>query len=103
MVGTPPDENVISLGPCPIDSKFLDVCETVIVQVNEKLPYVRGWECMFPLETGSPGSQRKRKSSNMPRYPSRPKEEEAIAALIAERVPDGACIQLGTGGNGNAM
>ena len=103
MVGTPPDENgMISLGPCPIDSKFLDVCETVIVQVNEKLPYVRGWECMFPVDRVTwltEGTE----ELEYAKIPEPSKEEEAIAALIAERVPDGACIQLGTGGMGNAM
>ena len=35
MVGTPPDENgMISLGPCPIDSKFLDVCETCLLYTS---------------------------------------------------------------------
>ena len=103
MAGTAPDENgMISLGPCPLDASLLDVCDMAIVQVNDKLPYVRGCGCMFPAEKVDWLTEGNEALPTVPAIePSA--DEKAIAALIAERVPDGACIQLGTGGVGKAV
>ena len=103
MAGWAPDENgMISLGACPIDDRVLDSSDLVIVQINENLPYVRGKECMFPADRVDylvEGLDELPSVRNVEPSP----EEAKIAALIAERIPDGACIQLGTGGLGKAV
>lgn len=103
MAGTKPDENgMISLGPCPIDDRLLDVCDTVIVQVNENLPYVSGHETMFPAQRVDWLVEASEELPDV--IPPTPSEaDRKIAALIAERVPDGSCVQLGTGGLGIAV
>lgn len=103
MAGTKPDENgMISLGPCAIDDRLLDTCDTVIVQINENMPYVQGWESMFPIDRVDWIVE---ESEDLPNVvtPIPSEADKKIAALIAERVPDGACIQLGTGGLGIAV
>lgn len=102
-MGTPPDENgMISLGPCPQDEALLRTCRTVIVQINERLPYVKGVGCMYPADKVTWLVD---KTEPIPAVnPIAATEEEArIAAYIAERVSDGACIQLGIGGIGTAV
>ncbi len=102
-MGTPPDgSGMISLGPCPLDDELLHSCERVIVQVNEKLPYVKGVGCMYPVDKVTWLVD---KTEDIPAVePIAPDENEArIAGYIAERVPDGACIQLGIGGIGTAV
>ena len=101
--GTPPDETgMISLGPCPLDEVMCHTCRTVIVQINEQLPYVPGVGCMFPVDKVDILVD---KSEALPSIdPIPPSADEAkIAAYIVERVPDGACIQLGIGGLGTAV
>ena len=49
--GSVPDENGrISLGVAPFDPILLDVCETVIIQVNRNMPFVFGEDCTIPVE-----------------------------------------------------
>lgn len=101
--GTPPDKNgMISLGPCPLDEIMCDTCRTVIVQVNEKLPYVKGVGCMFPIDKVDLLVDKSEDVPSIEPIPPSP-EEAKIAGFIAERVPDGACIQLGIGGLGTAV
>ena len=51
MAGTEPDENgLISLGPSPMGGDMLDYYDTVIVQVNRKMPYVHGQGAVIPAE-----------------------------------------------------
>lgn len=98
VAGTPPAEDgLISLGPCPLDMAMLDSCERVIVQINESMPYVHGVDTMLPVERATWLVDKTEQISTLPPDTASP-EEEAIGALIAERVPDGACIQLGIGG-----
>ncbi len=97
VAGTPPDENGnISLGPCPMTNEYLDD-RKVIVQINEKLPYVYGTDCMYPAEKVTwfvDGTEEIPAFDPIPPTP----EESKIAGFIVDRVPDGACIQLGIGG-----
>jgi len=103
VAGTPPDANgFISLGPSPTDAALLDCCDTVIVQVNENMPYVRGEGTMFPVSRVDILVDGTEDIPSIDPGPVSP-EERAIGSLISERVPDGACIQLGIGGMGTAM
>lgn len=103
VAGTEPDENgMISLGPSPMDAALLDRYETIIVQVNRRMPYVYGVDCMYPAERVTWLVEAE---EELPVLPSAaPSEAEVkIAGHIVERVPDGATIQLGIGGVASAI
>lgn len=101
--GTEPDENgVISLGPSPMGGDLLDCFETIIVQVNKKMPFVYGEGATLPAERVTWMVEAE---EDLPILPSaEPSEAEVkIAGHIVDRVPDGACIQLGIGGVASAI
>lgn len=96
--GSEPDENgMISLGVAPFDPALLDVCETVILQVNRRMPFVCGAGCLIPAERVSCLVPMDEELPEM-LLPDPTPEQRAIAAAVAERVPDGACVQFGIGG-----
>lgn len=100
---TPPDENgMLSQGTCPLPETVLQPGIRVIAQVNEALPYVGGEGTMIPAERVDWFTEK-----SAPIYAfeeSTPNETEAkIAAYIVERIPDGACLQLGIGGVSSAV
>lgn len=101
--GSEPDENgMISLGVAPFDLRLLDVCEEVIIQVNRRMPYIYGAGCLIPAERVSclvPLDE------DLPEMHLAPPSEEQrrIAGFIAERVPDGGCLQIGIGGVSAAL
>ncbi len=96
--GSLPDENgMISLGLAPFDPALLDVCETVILQVNRRMPFVCGPGCLIPAERVSCLVPLDEELPEM-HLPAPTPEQRAIAAYVAERVPDGACVQFGIGG-----
>ncbi len=105
-VGTPPDEEgMISFGPCPVDVDLIDGSRLVIVQVNEHMPYVYGEGVRIPAEKVDMIIDY---SEKLPVSP--PKKDEHIDPLdkkigefILDRIPDGACIQLGVGKLGSAI
>lgn len=96
--GSVPDENGrISLGVAPFDPALLDICETVIIQVNRNMPFVFGAGCTIPLERVTCLVSCDEALPEMRLAP--PSEEQRrIAGHIVERVPDGACVQFGIGG-----
>lgn len=102
-VASAPDENGrVSLSPNAVDIDLLDAFDLVIIQVNEKLPFIHGERGMLPLERADYIVEEAEEINYTP--PSAPSEvESAIGARIAERIPDGACIQLGIGGLGTAI
>lgn len=103
MAGTEPDENgLISLGPSPMGGDMLNYYDTVIVQVNRKMPYVHGQGAVIPAERVTWLVEAE---EDLPVLPSaEPSEAEVkIAGHIVERVPDGATIQLGIGGVASAI
>ena len=96
--GSVPDENGrISLGVAPFDPILLDVCETVIIQVNRNMPFVLGENCIVPVSRVSCLVACDEALPEM-RLPPPTEEQRRIAGHIAERVPDGACVQFGIGG-----
>ena len=101
--GSEPDgDGMISLGVAPFDLGLLDVCETVIIQVNRKMPFVYGPGCLIPAERATclVLADETLPEMNMPAPTA---EQRAIAGTIAERVPDGACVQFGIGGISTAI
>ncbi len=101
--GSEPDENgMISLGVAPFDLRLLDVCETVIIQVNRRMPRVFGEGCLIPAERVSCLVEMEEALPEM-RLPPPTEEQRRIAGFIAGHVPDGACIQIGIGGVSAAL
>ena len=101
--GSVPDENGrISLGVAPFDPKLLDVCESVIVQVNRNMPFVCGEACQIPAERVTALVPMDEALPEMVMAPPNDAQRR-IAAHIVERVPDGACVQFGIGGVSAAM
>lgn len=103
MAATPPDENgVMSFGLTPMDTALCHAARDVIVQINENVPYVYGKDNMINIEDITCAIDKTEELFVMPE--SEPGEtDNKIADLIAERIPDGACIQFGIGGLGIAM
>ena len=73
------------------------MCETVIIQANRNMPFVLGENCTVPVERVSCLVACDEALPEM-RLPPPTEEQRRIAGHIAERVPDGACVQFGIGG-----
>ena len=101
--GSLPDaDGMISLGVAPFDLALLDVCETLIIQVNRRMPFVFGAGCLIPAERADCLVLLDEELPEM-HLPAPTPEQRAIAGFIAERVPDGACVQFGIGGVSTAI
>ena len=81
--------------------EMLDICETVILEVNPLLPYTTGTN-RIPAEKVTYFIEGERLVSNSPIYPRTP-VQEAIADYAAELIHDGDTIQLGIGGMPDAV
>lgn len=103
VAGTEPDERgMINLGPSPMDIALLDAYDRVIVQVNSQMPYVYSPDCMYPVDRVSWLVEAEEALPVL--NPATPTPEEvSIAGHIVERIPNGACIQLGIGGIASAV
>ena len=103
MAATPPDENGdMSFGLTPIDTALCDKARNVIVQINENVPFVRGFENMVNINDITCAIDCTQDVCYL--EPSVPSETDIkIAEIISERIPDGACIQFGIGGLSEAM
>jgi len=103
MMATPPDEDGrMSFGPAPVDTAMCEAAREVILQVNENLPFIYGRDNMINIADVSCVIDKTEPVCTLD--PSEPRENELkIASLIAERIPDGACIQFGIGGLSTAM
>ena len=84
---------------------MLAAAKTVIVEVNENLPWVNGLngseinirDVDFVVEGDNPPLAAMGEAGE-------PSEvDKAVAELIVEQIPDGACLQLGIGGMPNAV
>lgn len=76
-------------------------CETVVAEVNAQAPAVRGapWPDDLPIDVLVEVDEPLSVAPSVAATPV----ELAIAAHVAERVPDGACLQLGIGGMPSAV
>ncbi len=103
MAAAPPDENgMVSFGLTPIDTVICKGARDLIVQFDENLPYVWTPESMVHMDDITCAIDCTWKITDIPKKP--PTENQLkIAANIAERIPDGACIQFGIGGIGDAV
>ena len=102
---TPPDERgYMNYGPCGVVyGRFATTtCKKVIVQVNSKTPWIHGIENTIHV---SEVDYIVEKDHDLPGVSEIPitDVEKKIGEFIAERIPDGATIQLGIGGIPNAV
>ena len=81
---------------------MLDSYDTAIVQINRRMPFVFGEGTVIPADRVAWMVEAE---EDLPILPSaEPSEAEVkIAGHIVDRVPDGACIQLGIGGVASAI
>lgn len=94
--GCAPDENgMISTGSSQMDSALLEDADLVIVQVNKYQPYIQGEGTMIPVDKVDMLIEGDEEILEKSREPD--ETDWRIGGYIAERVPDGACIQLGVG------
>ena len=106
QVGPMDDKGYFNLGPSASHAyAAIGVAKKVIVEVNESMPiclgdrsaYIHIDDIDMIVET-----------DNEPIYelpPAAPATDidQAVAKLVVERIPDGACLQLGIGGMPNAI
>ena len=78
------------------------MADTVIVQVNKETPFVTGLTGAHHVSDVDWIVEKDHPLTELPEIPIS-EEDKKIGALIAERVPDGATIQLGIGGTSNAV
>ncbi len=103
------DENgFFSFGPCPSHAKAIcDMADIVIVEVNKNCPYVYGdpetsrihISKVDMIVEGNNEPISVLGGSDAPMSDV----DRAVAELILEEIPDGACLQLGIGGMPNAV
>jgi acyl-CoA hydrolase len=98
----PDERGFVSLGPsCCYESEVLRMAKTVVLEVNPQIPRTYG-ATLIPIDwvhhfltndAPLPGAE--------PAIPG--PTENAIAAIIADLIPDGAVLQLGIGAIPNAI
>ena len=103
MAATPPNENGdMSFGLIPIDTELCHMARHVIIQVNRNIPYIRGVDNMINIRDVTCVVDKTERLCVL--NEKEPNESDIkIAELIAERIPDGACLQFGIGGLSAAM
>lgn len=103
-VSTPDERGYMSFGPQGAFSNALIArhAEKIIVQVNRKTPFVNGMEAHIHISQVDCICE---KDHDLVEIPDAPigEEERKLASHIVDRIPDGACIQLGFGKIANAV
>lgn len=103
MAGSPPDkEGYISLGLSPIDCTMINKNINVIVQINENVPYIKGKGTMLHISDVDYLVDLTEELYTVPAVPPTDVDSK-IAEHIVDRIPNGACIQLGIGGIASAV
>ncbi len=95
------EEGYMNLSICPGGMERLaDEAREVIVQINERLPHVQGSRIHINQVTA--WFEQDEDPATLPgEAPSA--LDEQVASHIVERVPNGACLQIGIGGISNAV
>lgn len=84
-----------------MELELFDTCETVVLEINPKLPYVGG-TTRIEADKVDYFVHGEREVVNSPIYPKTP-VQEAIADYAASLIHDGDTIQLGIGGMPDAV
>jgi 4-hydroxybutyrate CoA-transferase len=102
---TPPDKHgYLNFGPLGAfnNDTAIKSAKRIIVQVNQKTPYVNGSQNFIHVSDVDYICESDHELVQIPDIPIAD-EERTIASFIVERIPDGATIQIGLGGLGNAV
>lgn len=100
---TPPDEKgYCNIGPSGYNVSALKNTKKIIAQINKNIPRVFG-SCHDFHVSEIDAFVECHKENYAPSSTSASLLDEKIASHILERIPDGACIQLGIGGTANAV
>ena len=102
---SPPDADgymSLSAGGVGVGAHVLETAGTFILQINKRAPYVLGESSKIHISRADAIVYA---DHELPRAPESPHDEEIvkIAGFLLDRIPDGACIQLGIGGIANAV
>lgn len=103
-VSEPDARGYMCLGPVGIYVGAL-MCaraEKIIVQVNKSVPYIYGLDNVIHVDDVTHIIEGDHPLPELPEIPIADRERR-IGSLISERIPDGACIQIGLGGVANAV
>jgi 4-hydroxybutyrate CoA-transferase len=104
IMATPMDnEGYFNLSLSPGDMESLvDTSRLAIVHVNDKLPYINTEECKIHISKVHAVCEESREV--LTTYSSEPSDlDNKVASYIVERIPNGACLQIGIGGIANAV
>ena len=103
-VSPPDDRGFMCLGPCGImqGRLMIDNADTVIAQINDQTPYIYGMQNVVHVSEVKHVVEASHALPELPEIPIAD-EERRIGEIIAERIPDGATIQIGLGGVANAV
>jgi 4-hydroxybutyrate CoA-transferase len=102
---TPPDKHgYMNFGPVGAfcNDRMIKDADTVMVQVNSRTPYVNGMQNFVHVDDVDIICEKDHELPGIPEIPIA-EEEKKIASFIVERIPDGATLQIGIGGLGNAI
>lgn len=100
---TPPNEQgFCNIGPAGYSPSGLNHAKKIIAQINKNIPRVYGSSHDYHVNNIAAFVEC-HKDELMPSSQPPTATEEKIASYILERIPDGACIQLGIGGTANAV
>lgn len=96
-VSAPDEDGYMSFGPAGIvcGPALLETCKTIILEVNHNLPYMVGQKMAHVSQATMIVEENEILMEVPDLEPSH--ELTTISQLIAERTPDGACIQMGIG------
>lgn len=103
-VSTPDERGYMSFGPQgtfnnAIISRYAG---KIMVQVNRKTPFVNGMEAHIHVSQVDFICEKEHDLIEIPDAPIG-EDEQKLASYIVDRIPDGACIQLGFGKIANAV
>lgn len=100
---TPPDANgYCNIGPLGFEPGGVQGAKHVIAQINRNLPRVFGDQHDYHVSDIDAFLLQDEELEDIT-VPDPTPEELKVAELIVDRIPDGACIQLGIGGISNAI
>ncbi|MBW8382374.1 MAG: acetyl-CoA hydrolase [Youngiibacter sp.] len=97
-VSRPDEEGYVSFGATgpALFGSIADVCETIVLQVNDRTPYVYGQENRMHISDADIIVETSHLQQSVTDTEPN-KEEKSIASHIIKEIPDGATIQLGIG------
>ncbi len=103
-VSLPDEDGYMSFGATGVAlNKFIqEQAKTVILQINKYAPYVYGEDNLINIRDCDMAVRFDEEIAEVPNMEPTP-EVKAISEYVIDQIPDGACVQLGIGGIGNAV